>query len=89
LQKVKNNFAANEYRRLTSNMSILIQLIFYDGLGNWREINEAGAKYQAVTAEDIQRVARRYLTRQNRTVAIYHRKPGAEPLPASADSTRP
>ena len=27
-----------------------------DGLGNWREVNEAGPKYQAVTAEDVKRV---------------------------------
>jgi len=76
LQKVKNNFAAYEYRRLTSNMSILMQLIFNDGHGDWREINEAGAKHQAVSAADIQRVARNYFTKENRTVAIYTRKPG-------------
>src|SRR5207244_13082899 len=57
LQKVKNNFAANEYRRLSSNMSILMQLIFNDGLGDWHEIKEAGRKHQAVTAEDVKRVA--------------------------------
>ena len=76
LQKVKNNFAASEYRRLTSNMSILMQLIQSDGEGDWREINEAGPKYQAVTAEDIQRVAKAYFTKENRNVAIYTRKPG-------------
>jgi predicted Zn-dependent peptidase len=76
LQKVKNNFAAYEYRRLTSNMSILFQLMFNDGLGDWREINAAGAKHQAVTAADVQRVARTYFTRENRNVAIYTRKPG-------------
>jgi predicted Zn-dependent peptidase len=76
LQKVKNNFAAYEYRRLTSNMSILMQLIFNDGNGEWREINEAGRKHQAVTAADVQRVARNYFTKENRTVAIYTRKPG-------------
>jgi predicted Zn-dependent peptidase len=74
LQKVKNNFAASEYRRLTSNMSILMQLIHSDGLGDWHEINEAGRKYQAVTAEDIQRVAKAYFTRENRNVAVYTRK---------------
>src|SRR4051812_6361683 len=79
LQKVKNNFAASEYRRLTSNMSILMQLIQSDGLGDWREINEAGPKYQAVTAEDIQRVAKAYLTKENRNVAIYTRKAGKSP----------
>ena len=74
LQKVKNNFAAAEYRRLSSNMSILFQLIFNDGLGDWREINAAGAKHQAVTAADIQRVANAYFTKENRNVAIYTRK---------------
>jgi len=74
LQKVKNNFAAYEYRRLTSNMSILMQLMFYDGLGDWREINAAGDKHQAVSAEDIRRVANRYFTAENRNVATYTRK---------------
>jgi predicted Zn-dependent peptidase len=74
LQKVKNNFAAAEYRRLTSNMSILMQLISADGYGDWREINEAGAKHQAVTAADLRRVANKYFTRENRTVAVYTRK---------------
>ncbi|HOA62247.1 MAG: insulinase family protein [Verrucomicrobia bacterium] len=76
LQKVKNNFAASEYRKLTSNLPILFQLIVADGLGNWREINEAAPKYQAVTAADVKRVARVYFTRENRAVAIYVRKPG-------------
>lgn len=77
LQKVKNNFAANEYRKLTSNMRILMQLLQYDGLGRWQEINEAGARYQAVTPSDIQRVVKTYFTRENRTVATYTRKAGA------------
>jgi predicted Zn-dependent peptidase len=77
LQKVKNNFAAYEYRKLASNAAIMFQLIFYDGLGNWREINEAGPKYQAVTAADVKRVANAYFTRENRAVAIYLRKQAA------------
>jgi predicted Zn-dependent peptidase len=77
LQKVKNNFAAAEYRRLTSNMSILMQVIFNEGLGDWRQINEAGPKYQAVTAEDVRRVAKKYFTKENRAVAVYTRKPAA------------
>jgi predicted Zn-dependent peptidase len=74
LQKVKNNFAAGEYRRLTGNMSILMQLVFNDGLGDWREVNEAGPKHQAVTAADVKRVANAYFTKENRNVAIYTRK---------------
>jgi predicted Zn-dependent peptidase len=77
LQKVKNNFAAYEYRRLASNMSILMQLIQNDGLGDWRQINLAGAKHQAVTTADVRRVAKKYFTRERRSVAIYTRKPSA------------
>ena len=78
LQKVKNNYAASEYRKLTSNTAILFQLIFNTGLGNWREVNEGGAKYQAVTAADLKRVTAKYLTKENRTVAIYTRKVSAK-----------
>jgi predicted Zn-dependent peptidase len=77
LQKVKNNFAAGEYRRLSSNFPIMMHLIFNDGFGDWHEVNEGAAKIQAVTAEDVKRVANKYLTPENRTVAIYTRKAGA------------
>lgn len=77
LQKVKNNFAAAEYRRLTSNFAILMNLVRNDGEGDWREINAAGPKIQAVTAADVKRVAQTYFTKENRAVAIYTRKPGA------------
>jgi predicted Zn-dependent peptidase len=78
LQKVKNNFAANEYRKLSANSPILMQLLVYDGLGDWREINDAAAKIQAVTAADIKRVANKYFTKENRAVAIYTRKPAGK-----------
>ncbi len=74
LQKVKNNFAAGEYRKLGSNMAILNQLMHCDGMGDWRAINESGAKYQAVTAADVQRVVKAYFAKENRAVATYTRK---------------
>jgi len=83
LQKVKNNFAAAEYRKLSSNYQILMHLIRNDGEGDWREINEAAPKVQAVTAADVKRVANNYFTKENRAVAVYTRKPGA-----SAKETR-
>ena len=85
LQKVKNNFAANEYRKLASNMAILQQLMINDGFGNWREINEAGPRYQAVTAADVQRVAKKYFTKDNRATALYTRKAAAAGATAEAD----
>ena len=77
LQKVKNNFAAAQYRKLSSNMSILNQLIWNEGEGDWREINAADAKLQAVTAADVKRVANQYFTKENRAVATFTRKKSA------------
>ncbi len=76
LQKVKNNFAAGEYRKLSNNHAIMQALLRYDGLGRWQEINEAGPKLQAVTAADVKRVAETYLTKDNRNVATVVRKAG-------------
>jgi predicted Zn-dependent peptidase len=84
LQKVKNNFAANSFRRLSSSMAILFQVIFNEGLGDWQEINEGPKKIQAVSPEDVRRVAQTYLTKENRGVALFTRKGGAA-APPSAD----
>ena len=81
LQKVKNNFAASEYRRLSSNFPIFMHLVQNEGEGNWHEINDAGPAIQAVTSADVKRVANQYFTRENRTVAVYTRKPGSAPQP--------
>lgn len=74
LQKVKNNFAASEYRRLSSNFPILYQLINNEGLGDWKEMNDAGGKIQKVTAADVRRVAARYFQKESRAVGVYTRK---------------
>lgn len=78
LQKVKNNFAAYEYRKLSQNFHIMLQLIFYEGLGNWKEINQAGPRIQKVTAEEIQRVVKQYFTPERKAVAVYTRKAGSD-----------
>ena len=86
LQKVKNNFAANSFRKLSSSMAIMFQLIFNEGLGDWREINESAAKIDAVTAEDVRKVAKAYLTKENRGVAVFTRKGGAAAAPTGDDA---
>jgi predicted Zn-dependent peptidase len=78
LQKVKNNFAAMAVRRGASNFNMLVQLIQYEGGGDWRSINTEIPSILKITAEDIQRVAKKYLTKENRTVATNTRKPGTK-----------
>ncbi|MDX2114893.1 MAG: pitrilysin family protein [Planctomycetota bacterium] len=78
LQKVKNQSAANSYRRLQSNFFLMVQLGLLENLGRWQYINEDPAKIQAVTAEDIQRVANKYFDKTNRSVGLYYRKAGSE-----------
>ncbi|HVS14085.1 MAG TPA: pitrilysin family protein [Thermoanaerobaculia bacterium] len=83
LTKVKNVIAADNYRRLQNPFFLMVQLAVYQGLGDWRVLNQEGAKLAAVTAEDVQRVAREYFARENRLVGHYTRKAGtaAEEVP--------
>jgi predicted Zn-dependent peptidase len=76
LQKVKNQAKANAYRRLASPFFVAIQLMVYDALGDWTYINASADRTDAVTGGDLQRVAKDYLTRETRTVAIFLRKEG-------------
>jgi hypothetical protein len=84
LQKVKNQVVAGSFRNLQNPFFLLVQLLFYEGWGDWTYLNTWADKTLAVTAEDVQRVARKYFTPENRTVATYRRKAGtaAAPVPA-------
>jgi predicted Zn-dependent peptidase len=84
LQKVKNQSLADSYRRLQSNFFLLLQLMLYDVWDDWRFLNDSTAKYEAVTADDVQRVANTYFTDTGRNVLWYFRKEGAEEDPELA-----
>lgn len=77
LQKVKNAYKANAYRRLASPFFVLVQLLHYEGVGDWRYINTSALAVDAVTAADLRRVAQKYLVRENRTVGVFLRREGA------------
>jgi len=74
LQKVKNQVAADSFRRLQRNGALLFQLGIYEAMGGWEYINESPAKLAAVTAGDIMRVVKQYFTDTNRCVALYTRR---------------
>ncbi|HZB46017.1 MAG TPA: pitrilysin family protein, partial [Pyrinomonadaceae bacterium] len=77
LQKIKNQSAANQFRGLQSNFGLMVQLLLRDANRGWATINTDPARVQAVTPADIQRVANKYFTPENRTVAIYRTKAAA------------
>lgn len=74
LQKIKNQTIADSFRRLQSNFFILVQLGYYEGLGGWEYMNESPEYIQAVTPDDIMRVANEYFDHSLRTVATYTRQ---------------
>lgn len=82
LQKVKNQNAASTFRELRANFMLMYRLLMRDANRGWETINNDPTLYEAVTAEDIRRVANTYFEPENRTVAIYYRKESDEaPVP--------
>ena len=80
LQKVKNQAAADNYRRLQSNFYLLVQIGFAERLGGWEWLNEEPKRIAAVTAEDIQRVAQEIFVDNHRAVAHYRRSADSKPI---------
>jgi predicted Zn-dependent peptidase len=75
LQRVRNQIEAGQVRRLQSNLGLAFQMVASASLyGDWRETFRFPDRLAAVTAEDIRRVAARYLTAANRTVATLRRE---------------
>jgi len=78
LQKVRNQIRGDFVRRLNSNFGLAMQLAYFQAVaGDWRYVLQAMREYDKVTAEDVQRVASKYLVGENRTVATIVRKPSA------------
>ena len=77
LQKVKNQQAAANFRRLQSNFSLMEQLLMSDGYRGWQTINTDPPRLQTVTAEDIQRIAKKYFTAEGRNVLVLNSKRAA------------
>jgi predicted Zn-dependent peptidase len=71
IDKAHNNAIRQQAGAVTSTLTRAIQLgeyaLFYDNPGL---VNTRADRYQKVTAADIQRVAKQYLTKENRSVVI-------------------
>jgi predicted Zn-dependent peptidase len=74
LQKVKNQFAADNFRRLESRFLLMLQILLSDSNRGWQSFNDDPKRIAAVTAEDIQRVAGKYFKPEERAVALFYTK---------------
>jgi predicted Zn-dependent peptidase len=76
LQKVKNELAASNFRRLQSDHFLMFQLLMAEADRGWRTLNTDPARTDAVTAADVQRVAKQYFEPANRNVLIFYTSRG-------------
>ncbi|HYV64109.1 MAG TPA: pitrilysin family protein [Bryobacteraceae bacterium] len=78
LQRVKTNLRAALIQKLDSNSGLAAELSSYQaGYGDWRKLFTELDEYNQVNAEDVQRVARKYLLESTRTV-VYTYTPSKE-----------
>ena len=84
LQKVKNIFAAGNYRRLQSNFALMFQLLAAEAGRGWESFNEDPKKLATVTPADVQRVAKAYFVPERRAIATYYTKK-SDTAPAATD----
>ncbi len=78
LQKVKNQNAASNFRQLQGNFFLMYSMLMREAYRGWETLNTDPPLYDAVTADDILRVAGTYFEPENRTVAIYYREASDE-----------
>ncbi len=74
VQRIRNQVVAGRIRRLESDLGLAFQLAESEVLfGDWRETFSTAALFEAVTVEDVRRVAEEYLIADTRSVAVLRR----------------
>ncbi|NTV73261.1 MAG: hypothetical protein HGA66_03525 [Holophaga sp.] len=74
LQKVKNQITAQMYLRMENNAELRDQLAEAVSAGTYRDFLEGPRRLQAVTREDVQRVAKAYFAPESRNTLVIRRK---------------
>ena len=92
LQRAKNQVEATRVFEQDSNFRHAMLLGQSESIGaGWRRVDQFLERIRAVTAKDIQRVAKQYLTEDNRTVGTLVPLPSrqSEPAPTAAHHGKP
>ena len=75
LQQILNRLEYEEVRQMGSNGGLARNLTEYEAVaGTWRYLIEHRQKVAKVTSDDVMRVAKKYLVRENRTVGFISKK---------------
>jgi len=84
MQRIRNAAEYGSVSRLDNAFFLALQLASSEALwGDWAQTFRDDAAVQRVTAADVQRVARTYFSRTNRTVATLVRPPRPAPVGGS------
>ena len=75
LNKAKSQVAANFIFAQESNHGQAMRIGLYELTVGWRQMNEYLQGIQAVTSEDVKKVANHYLTPDRRTVGVLEPRP--------------
>jgi predicted Zn-dependent peptidase len=81
LTKVRNQIAADAYRRLREPSGLLLQLLMNDGFGDWHQLQRGPERALATTAAEVRAAVQRYLVPHRRTVGIFTRAGATETSP--------
>jgi predicted Zn-dependent peptidase len=80
LTKVKNGLVAAKFRRLEDPFFLMVQLLYYDGLRDWRTMDSYMERILKVDADQVQQAAASYLTEEGRASLLYRRKMSDQPV---------
>jgi predicted Zn-dependent peptidase len=88
LERAKTRARANLIGQLDSNSGLARRFSRMEALtGDWRSVFERINEIEAITAEDVQRVAQETFTRSNRTVAMIKTTDEAQPQADASSSS--
>ena len=73
LEKTKNRIVTDASRQLRSPLAMMVRLLLYAGLGDWRHLERGPGRLDRVTAQDVRRVVRSYFRPSNRGVLLLNR----------------
>jgi zinc protease len=78
VQRARTSLISRINQRINSSTGIALDLTEWIGMGDWRLFFLNRDRIEAVTADDVNRVARAYLKRDNRTVGLFYPTPSPD-----------